>query len=225
MIENNAISLISSANQLEIDKSRLNILYCYIPNAFQNHLTQAHQDSVDQVHQEYGKVRRLISTSLLKYGLNKYGTRNLDNLKVTSYGKPYLYNSENIHFNISHSGSLVLCAISDKYSVGVDIEIIKPKILDYYRSYFTVDEWRDIMINEDSVRRFYQLWTRKEAIIKADGRGLQIDLSLVKCLGKSENIDGQNWYFDNLVVDDNYACAIASKNIDSVRLIKIQIEE
>ncbi len=41
------------------------------------------------------------------------------------YGKPFFIYNPYIHFNISHTGNYVVCAISDE-PVGIDIELIKP---------------------------------------------------------------------------------------------------
>ena len=47
--------------------------------------------------------------------------------KTEKYGKAYISNHENIHFNLSHSGKIVLCAISDM-EVGADVEYIDCEI-------------------------------------------------------------------------------------------------
>lgn len=46
------------------------------------------------------------------------------NFGVNDYGKPYLINDKDFHYNISHSKDWVFCGISD-YKIGVDIEHIK----------------------------------------------------------------------------------------------------
>ena len=117
---------------------------------------------------------------------------------------------------------MILCAISENAPIGVDVEKIKPKTLDHFKSYFTVHEWQNITFNDNSIKRFYDLWTRKEAMIKADGRGLSIELSSFSCLGNNVQIEGQNWYVNNFMIDKKYACAIAHKNDIPVQLIKFE---
>lgn len=230
MIENNPTSLIYSNNYLEIKKSLINIYYGYIPKAYKleyskflkSSLPQTEQERLASIKNECKKVKSAFGRALLLHGLKNYGITNLDDLKVTFNGKPYLKNSKNLHFNISHSGNMILCAISDKAPIGVDVEKIKPKILDHFKSYFTVHEWQNITFNDNSIKRFYDLWTRKEAMIKADGRGLSIELSSFSCLGNNGQIEGQNWYVQNFMIDKKYACAIAHRSDILVQLIKFE---
>ena len=64
--------------------------------------------------------------------------------KTEKYGKAYISNHENIHFNLSHSGKMVLCAISDM-EVGADIEYIDAGIdLNIARHYFYNSEYENI---------------------------------------------------------------------------------
>jgi 4'-phosphopantetheinyl transferase len=232
MIENNPTSLIYSDNYLEIEKSRINIYYGYVPKTYKleysqsllSSLSRPEQERLASIKNDCKKVKSAFGRVLLFYGLKNYGITNLDDLKVMFNGKPYFKNSRNLHFNISHSGNLILCAISDNAPIGVDVEKIKPKILDHFKSYFTDQEWHDITINDNSVKRFHELWTRKEALIKADGRGLSIDLSSFSCLGNNEQIKGQNWHVKNFTIDKDYTCAIANKNNDPIQLIKIEFK-
>jgi|TARA_B110000503_G_C7148843_1_gene414223 4'-phosphopantetheinyl transferase len=228
MIHNNPVSFISSGNLLKIENNHLNIYYCYIPKSYNLECTQlsylslTEQEILDSIKDESRKVKTIFSRALLFHVLNKNGLEDLHDLKVTRNGKPYLTNSRNIHLNISYSGNLIICAISFNTPIGVDVEKIKPKNLDHFKLYFTEQEWHNISINENSLKRFYELWTRKEALVKADGRGLSIDLSSFSCLGNNEQIERENWYIKNFLVDEGYSCAIASKANDPIRLIKFE---
>ena len=94
------------------------------------------------------------------------------------YGKPYLENHEKFHFNISHSGDMVVCAVHDK-PVGIDIEQMLhiDDYLEIAKDYFTEREIAYIAKNEDArLSRFYELWTLKESYIKCHGKGLSIPL-------------------------------------------------
>jgi 4'-phosphopantetheinyl transferase len=94
------------------------------------------------------------------------------------YGKPYLKDYQNFHFNISHSGDIVVCA-THNMPVGIDIERIR-EIDEYLRiaeDYFTEHEKNYITKNTDHMlSRFYEIWTLKESYIKCLGKGLSIPL-------------------------------------------------
>ena len=87
-----------------------------------------------------------------------------------AYSKPFLVNSSHIHFNISHSGCYVACAVADE-PVGIDIEIIKPVDLKIAERFFALDEARYVMDGNHTFR-FYDVWTKKESRIKWEGKGL-----------------------------------------------------
>lgn len=91
-------------------------------------------------------------------------------IRRAANGKPFVENAP-VCFSISHSGGLVLCAVHDK-PVGADIEKItlRPAVM---RRVCTPAECA--YIGDDAVR-FTEVWTRKEAFSKLDGRGLSIGL-------------------------------------------------
>ena len=87
-------------------------------------------------------------------------------------------------FNLSHSHGLGLLALSQSGRVGVDVERVRPvtDLLGMARRYFTPDEVGDIVAADASGQLdvFYQLWTRKEAFIKAHGEGVAYGLDRVQ---------------------------------------------
>lgn len=91
----------------------------------------------------------------------------------TAQGKPFVENAA-VHFSISHSGELVLCAVHSA-PVGADIEKITLRDA-VMRRVCTAEECA--YIGSDAVR-FTEVWTRKEAFSKLDGRGLSIGLMTV----------------------------------------------
>ena len=86
-----------------------------------------------------------------------------------------------INFNVSHSGRHGLIAIALQGRVGVDVEeLVMPQGLNrLIASAFTAAEKADLKSGEPTnrIRDFFRLWTAKEALIKALGKGLSIDLS------------------------------------------------
>ena len=94
---------------------------------------------------------------------------------ANAYGKPFLVNSSYVHFNVSHSGRYVACAVANE-PVGIDIEIIKPIELKIAERFFTPDEVTYVM-NDNYTFRFYEVWTKKESRIKWEGKGLSKPLT------------------------------------------------
>lgn len=96
--------------------------------------------------------------------------------KTQKYGKAYISNYENIHFNLSHSGNYVACAISDS-KIGVDIEYNDPTIdLDIAKNFFYNDEYTQIMNSDNPSNEFFKYWVLKESYMKYTGLGFHLDL-------------------------------------------------
>jgi 4'-phosphopantetheinyl transferase len=85
-----------------------------------------------------------------------------------------------LNFSVSHSGGRVVLAFSRGIAVGVDIELIRPKveIEAIVRRYFSPLE-AEPFLSLPAARRteaFFAVWTRKEAFVKARGEGLTCPL-------------------------------------------------
>ncbi|MBQ8840666.1 MAG: 4'-phosphopantetheinyl transferase superfamily protein [Clostridia bacterium] len=99
-----------------------------------------------------------------------FGIRNPKILK-THNGKPYI-EIDGIHFSISHTDGLVVCAVSDS-PVGVDAERLSRRtdirIDSFSKRYFTENEQSYLASSEDKRLAFYKIWCGKEATIKKLG--------------------------------------------------------
>jgi 4'-phosphopantetheinyl transferase len=114
--------------------------------------------------------RSLLGTRLLREGLRRIGVRgaSLASLRHAPAGRPTL--DIPVDFSLSHSQGRVLCAISSSGPLGVDVEAIGSLVAADFPSYLSASErsWAG-----GDPRRFYSIWTRKEAVVKAAGpRGL-----------------------------------------------------
>lgn len=109
----------------------------------------------------------------------------------TEYGKPYLLNYPNVHFNISHSGEYVACAVSNK-PIGVDIQKIEEYDPDVAKRVCNETELKQIEVSLDKASEFTKLWTQKEAVLKMHGTGI-VGGDLKNCLNnhnvQSERIE------------------------------------
>ena len=85
-----------------------------------------------------------------------------------------------LHFNVSHSGDNGMLAISPDHQIGIDIEEIDQvfRFDAIIESTFSPDERAAVSAAEKDcfVRAFFEIWTLKEAIVKATGVGLSANL-------------------------------------------------
>jgi 4'-phosphopantetheinyl transferase len=91
------------------------------------------------------------------------------------FGKPYLAGIRGPHFNVSHSGSFALIGLSESRPIGVDIERMRRTgdELTVARRFFSAAEYRLLQnLEVDTMLSvFYEIWTCKEAVLKAHGMG------------------------------------------------------
>jgi 4'-phosphopantetheinyl transferase len=83
-----------------------------------------------------------------------------------------------LRFNLSHSKTVALLAVALEMAVGVDVEDIRPIERDVAERFFSPSELASMsgLDGMEWLEAFYRCWTRKEAILKAEGLGLRIPL-------------------------------------------------
>lgn len=167
----------------------------------------------------------LIGKLLLMRGFRDFGLPDdLLDLQLGKYGKPYLPNHP-IGFNISHSGNCIVCIVTDEScSLGVDVEEIKPIAVVDLPSVWTPEEWKDI--ETGSLDVFYEYWTRKEAIIKLDGRGISIPLDTIDVRKQEIIFDNKVCFLRSIDIGKDYKLNLASfKMINEVVKIKVDYDK
>ncbi|MBO5222144.1 MAG: 4'-phosphopantetheinyl transferase superfamily protein [Clostridia bacterium] len=91
-------------------------------------------------------------------------------IKITDSGKPYLEGNP-LYFSVSHSDVIVACVCGDT-PVGIDIELNRPVMAAAQERICTPEEWdylSEPTSESERCLRFFELWTKKEAIFKMDG--------------------------------------------------------
>jgi len=103
----------------------------------------------------------------------------------TKLGKPIIERPRNLNLDISisHSGNYVVVGICDSGKIGVDIELLKDIDFGALKNCLSVRD--EIYINSGKgltqrFENFYEIWTRKEAYVKALGIGLQKPLPITQ---------------------------------------------
>lgn len=154
-------------------------------NDFNKILSDDELDRKNKFHFEKDRIVFGTTRGLLKILLAKYLKCSTNDVMFiyNEFGKPSL--SENhtstIRFNVSHSKDFGLLAFNLNNNIGVDIEYINEELVteDIARNYFSEYEISELFkLNElDRIGAFFNIWTRKEAFIKAIGKGLSIPLN------------------------------------------------
>lgn len=115
---------------------------------------------------------------LLDRGLKEYGLWE-KNVRIGKgeNGKPYLIDYPDIHYNLSHSGGMVLAVFSDT-EIGCDIEAVRQANLKLAKRFFCPGEYAYIadLKGGEQDREFCRLWTLKESFLKSTGMGLRLPL-------------------------------------------------
>lgn len=154
----------------------------------------------------------ILGRLLLFKGLKYFGKHlREEDICYTSYSKPYFV-SENIKFNISHSGDIVVCAISDVNDIGIDIEIRHDLRIDLFKFQMTDNEWLKIINSKHCNLSFFKYWSQKEAIIKAHGQGLSLPLKSFEIFNNQSKIQNSIFFLEEIRLDDKYVCYLAFKD-------------
>ncbi|MEO7081748.1 MAG: 4'-phosphopantetheinyl transferase superfamily protein [Flavobacteriales bacterium] len=139
-------------------------------------------------------------------------------LRRGEFGKPFLEGNP-VHFNLSDTKDAVLVAVAME-PIGADIETMT-RSTDHERvaeHYFTASEVVSIAAATDGKRRFLELWTRKEAVLKACGVGIMDDLKSLNVGDKLNTMTIQHPDFVRLVSPEYH---VRTLNVGNDHLVSI----
>lgn len=149
----------------------------------------------------------MLGLLLLKQALEQLGGVDFrfDQLKFSPGEKPL--STQGIEFNITHSETIVACAVSRNIALGIDSETISKQPVTRLHHIFNESELA--MISNDN-EKFLELWVKKEAVAKASGDGVRamkaIDLDQQRAKYKD-----QQWYLHRLALDAQDVSYLASQ--------------
>jgi 4'-phosphopantetheinyl transferase len=140
----------------------------------------------DRFYMEVHRNRFIAARALLRDLLAGYLSQPPDAIRFAynEWGKPALaagLAASDLRFNLSHSEDLAMYAFALECEVGVDIEQIRADVASesIAENFFSASEVQALraLPLAHQAQAFFNCWTRKEAYIKARGRGLSIDLN------------------------------------------------
>ena len=145
-----------------------------------------------QERERYRRLRReqsrrefLVTHALARTALSRYAPVSPESWSFSfgEHGRPEVSGPSHGHalrFNLSHSRGLVACAVVRKLDIGVDVESAARRLRhrDLAERFFGKAEVEALraLEPEERRRRFLELWTLKEAYLKARGSGISIPL-------------------------------------------------
>jgi len=144
-------------------------------------LTRAQRFHFDRDRRHFIGRRAILRIVLATYLENTPGSVRFS---YNDFGKPCLADpahSKRLSFNLSHSGELIRIAVAIDRDVGIDVEVVDESVpIDSLaRRVFSPREIATLEALPESLRRagFFSCWTRKEAYVKARGKGLSLPLA------------------------------------------------
>lgn len=211
--------------RINISSNLLNLNY------FTSLLNPAEIERGNKYYQLKDKNRFIISRGALRYILGRYLHQHpaLIDFGLSDNKKPFIKNSPNLQFNISHSADWILIAIANT-TIGADIEFINDnfKYADVLDGNFSAGEINQIMEGK-SAEKFFVFWTRKEAITKATGKGLDENLKMIPAVDGTYFADSNlisstsNLFVTSFTPDIKYAASVCSNSsTNDVRFWDIQ---
>lgn len=131
------------------------------------------RERIEKMRQSKSRKQSLGAGILLNEVLSKHKIRSED-VYLDEGGKPMI---KGLHFNLSHSGDMVICA-TDENPVGCDIEQIKKAPPCLAEHYFCESEKQYLsqFMGDRYDKEFYRLWTMKESYMKYTGEGMRLAL-------------------------------------------------
>lgn len=193
-------------------------------NCFKQYISREKMIRVKKFQNNEDKIRGIYSELIIrKMIMDKFKINNDEiSFGFNKYGKPHLEKHENIYFNVSHSGQYVVCCLDNK-AVGIDVEKIIPIELEGMKESFLSDLEEKYIYKqnklEESINRFYEIWTLRESFVKCVGKGLSIPLNkfyiYIDKNGQiridSKEFDS-NYFFKKLLIDKQYIMSLCSRN-------------
>ncbi len=148
----------------------------------------------------------------------------IDRQEINRWGKPY-FASADFDYNLSHSGNIVFCAGGLAARIGVDIEQEKERDIAGMREYFSEREWYKINSSNNINAEFYKMWVRKEACIKAIGKGVFQPLQEIDVCDDVVIEHGMRWFLQDVLIKTGYACCIATNKKKDVTIEEVDLNK
>jgi 4'-phosphopantetheinyl transferase len=204
-------------NSVHVLKCSVAKFYDQVASIYEEVLSENELIKADRYIHKEDKKRFIVSKYMLRSILSALISTPPSLIQFKLSPQKKLFIKEGIEFNVAHSGNMVLLAIG-RHPVGIDVEFIN-RNFDYETLIPTVcNDLERSFINSglDKQICFYNLWTRKEAILKATGEGLLDSLPELNCLSATIYRNQTTYYLSSLMVENEYMMSLAHSSPDEI---------
>lgn len=183
---------------------------------------------------DLAKRQALCAEVLLREGLKAFGYSEPElAYEFGANGKPYLVGIEEVHFNISHSGDYVMCAVSTE-EIGCDVEAVSEKTaerdLRIAERFFRKEEVQAIQnasSEQEKRELFFRYWTRKESFMKLTGLGMKLPMNAFQIVEEQGSLFvmqgdmAERYALKEWDLITGYRCCICQKEIPENTMIQM----
>ncbi len=209
----------------ESDDIALPALYAQLRTADR---ARADRFVVDEARRLFVLAHCGVDFALKQAGLNK------PRITTTRYGKPYLPDHPGLHFNLSHTEGMIAIALTRDARIGVDVERRPDESSDLAAiaaRVFTPEEQGTMESCRDPVARFTQLWSAKEAIMKATGLGFHLPPQEIELQGTKPRLTRlppkhgvlSQWWLHTEDLGDTWLALAARHPVTQVKQEKLTV--
>lgn len=155
----------------------VNIKDAVIDREWLKYVSEEKKQRLSRMRHPQSLAHSLIGDLLVRYLIMQYlGVSNQDlHFATNQYGKPYLVDPpKSFHFNLSHSGHWVVCAVGP-VPVGIDVQLMEPIDIAFAQEVMTPQAYEHYLSlpPSEQLDYFYNLWTRQESFLKLAGKGMK----------------------------------------------------
>jgi 4'-phosphopantetheinyl transferase len=215
------------ANEIHIWKADLTTGFGQI-GTFLPTLSEGERSRAYRFHFERDQRRFIAARGILRDVLGRYLGADPAELGFVEgeFGKPGLtaeWQHTGLRFNLSHTRDFAVYAVAEGREVGVDVEAIDRPVecRELAWRYFSASEAEKLLHLPDDLQTtaFFRCWTRKEALVKAVGKGLSVPLDSFEVpFIPGENggriLGAEGWFLKALDLPEGYEGAVVAEGED-----------
>lgn len=157
------------------------------------YLSKKRIEKVKRLKKPINKAQSIGVELLMNFAVNGDITRPVK-WDTDERGKPFLTERDGLYVSLSHSGSYAAIAVGD-VPVGVDIQRRGKCDMRVADRFFTAEEAEFINGSGDKADAFFEIWTKKESLVKTVGKGLAMPLNSFSVLKNTVECDGGLYKF------------------------------